>query len=67
VLLTDGPSETPRLLAAAERAGRLDIPIHVVVFAPQADDALREVARRSGGTLERATLPLAIEFPEESS
>jgi hypothetical protein len=65
ILLTDGPSPEERLLDAARRAGRLGVPIHVVVFAPGDDEALAAVARESGGTIQRATLPLAIEFPEE--
>lgn len=67
LLLTDGPSEPAELRAAAERAGRLGIPVHVVVFAPQEHDDLARVASASGGTLQRAMLPLTIEFPEESS
>ncbi len=67
MLLTDGPSEPDRLVAAAQRAGRLGIPVHVVVFAPKEDEVLAQVARASGGTIQRAALPLSIEFPEESS
>jgi hypothetical protein len=67
VLVTDGPSEPALLVEAASRAGRLGVPVHVVVFAPAEDPTLREVARRSRGTIQRASLPLTIEFPEESS
>lgn len=62
VLLTDGLGQLRELKPAAERAGRLRIPIHSIVFAPEVDPFFEEIAGASGGTTQRAMLPLVIEF-----
>jgi hypothetical protein len=65
LLLSDGVGEVAELLVAAQRAGRLRIPIHVLVFAPEVDEVFDEVAKASGGTVQRAALPLVIEFEHD--
>lgn len=63
VLLSDGGAEPAATRQAAARAARLGIPIHVVAFAPQVDPLYEEVASASGGTAQRATLPLNFDIP----
>lgn len=65
VLLTDGVAEVTELLVAAERAGRLRIPIHSIVFAPETDEVFDDLAKASGGTTQRASMPLVIEFEHQ--
>lgn len=65
MLLTDGVGEVTDLLAAAERAGRLKIPVHALVFAPDVDELFEELAKASGGSFQRAGYPLTIEFEHE--
>lgn len=65
LMLTDGVGEVTETLHAAQRAGRLRIPVHVLVFAPDIDEVFDEVARASGGTVQKATLPLTIEFEHD--
>ena len=67
LLLTDGAGEVAELLLAAERAKRLAVPVHVIVFAPEADEVFDEVARTSGGSVQLAMLPLDIEFVHEGA
>jgi predicted RNA-binding Zn ribbon-like protein len=63
LLLTDAPGDAKALAAAAERAARLRVPVHVVAFAPEVDPALRKLAESTGGTAQRATLPLGFDLP----
>jgi Mg-chelatase subunit ChlD len=65
LLLTDGVADVKALVAAAQRAGRLKIPIHSIVFAPETDPVFDEIARASGGSTQRAALPLTIEFEHQ--
>lgn len=62
LLLTDGIGDFDALLAAATRAGRLRVPIHALVFAPEVDVAFEALARESRGSVQKATHPLTIEF-----
>lgn len=64
-LLTDGVGEVAELLMAAERAGRLRIPVHSMVFAPEMDEVFLELAQASAGSAQTAALPLTIEFVHE--
>jgi len=61
-LLTDGVGEVADLLVAAERAGRLRVPVHSIVFAPEMDEIFEELAHASGGSFQPAGYPLTIEF-----
>lgn len=63
LLLTDAPGDAKGLAAASARAARLRIPVHVVAFAPEADAALQKLAESTGGTAQRATLPLGFDLP----
>lgn len=65
LLLSDGVGEVDEVRAAAARAARLRIPVHCLVFAPTTDEVFDEIARITGGTAQRATLPLIIEFEHE--
>lgn len=65
MLLTDGVGEVADLLAAAQRAGRLLIPVHSLIFAPEIDEVFADLARSSGGSFQRAGYPLTIEFEHE--
>lgn len=65
LLLTDGVGEVEELRRAAERAARLRIPVHAIVFAPEMDEVFDELAQRSGGTAQRAALPLTLEFEHQ--
>lgn len=67
VLLTDGAGEAPQLRVAAQRAARLHVPVHVLVFAPEADEVFREVADATGGRVQRAAIPLDIDFIHEGA
>lgn len=62
LLLTDGVGDVDALRAAAARAGRLRVPVHTLVFAPEIDEAFDAVATASGGSVQQASHPLAIEF-----
>lgn len=62
LLLTDGVGDVDALRAAAARAGRLRVPVHALVFAPEVDEAFGELASASGGSVQQASHPLAIEF-----
>lgn len=62
LLLTDAAGEAGPALEAAERAGRLGVPIHALVFAPEADPLFEEMARRSRGSAQVAALPLTLDF-----
>jgi hypothetical protein len=62
LLLTDGIGSVGELVAAAERAGRLSVPIHALVFAPDLDAAFEALAMSSRGSVQKATHPLTIEF-----
>lgn len=64
-LLTDGVGEVADLLVASERAGRLKVPIHSIVFAPEVDEIFEELAHISGGSFQRAGHPLSIEFEHQ--
>lgn len=64
-LLTDGVGEVPELRAAAERAARLRVPVHSLVFAPALDEIFHELAQVSHGSAQTASLPLTIEFVHE--
>ncbi|HEX2022798.1 MAG TPA: vWA domain-containing protein [Candidatus Thermoplasmatota archaeon] len=57
VLLTDAAGEVAELRRAAERAARLRVAVHALVFAPEPDGALAEAARATGGTSQVATSP----------
>jgi Mg-chelatase subunit ChlD len=65
MLLTDGVGEVTDLLGAAERAGRLKIPVHSLVYAPEVDELFEELAKATGGSFQRAGYPLVIEFEHE--
>lgn len=65
ILLTDGVGDVADLLVAAGRAGRLHVPVHSLVFAPEVDDVFQEIAHASGGSFQRASHPLTIEFEHE--
>lgn len=67
VLLTDGAGDERATLVSAARAARLHIPIHSVVFAPQADAVLHEAARATGGTTQTAALPLTFDVPRRTT
>lgn len=63
LLLTDSlGGDEVEARAAAERAARLGIHVHVLAFAPEADPLLEEVALRTRGSLQLATLPLTLDF-----
>lgn len=66
ILLTDSVGEVADLLACAERAGRLRAPVHSLVFAPETDEVFEELSHLSGGSFQRATYPLTIEFEHRS-
>lgn len=65
ILLTDGVGDVADLLAGAARASHLKTPIHALVFAPDVDEVFETIARSSGGSCQRATYPLIIEFEHE--
>ena len=65
LLLTDGLGSVGELVAAAERAGRLSVPIHALVFAPELDAAFEALAMSSRGSVQQASHPLTIEFVHE--
>lgn len=65
LLLTDGVGEVDELRAAAMRARRLCVPVHALVFAPEVDEVLHELAKASGGSAQTAGYPLVIEFFHE--
>lgn len=67
LVLTDGAGEVSELRLAAKRAGRLQVPVHVIVFAPETDPVFDEVAQASGGSVQRAALPLEIDFVHEGA
>lgn len=62
LLFTDGVGDVPALLAAAERAGRLQVQVHCLVFAPEVDEAFERLTRAAGGTVQQAAHPLTLEF-----
>lgn len=63
LLLTDGlGGSEAEARAAADRAARLGIHVHVLAFAPEADPLLEEVAGRTRGSVQLATLPLTLDF-----
>lgn len=62
LLFTDGVGDVAALMLAAERAGRLHVPIHGLVFAPDVDTVFEAVANASGGSVQKASHPLTIEF-----
>lgn len=62
MLFTDGVGEVAELKVAAARAGRLKVPIHCLVFAPEVDEVFEEIAHASGGSVQQASYPLTIEF-----
>jgi hypothetical protein len=62
LLLTDGAGDEKPAQAAAARAARLGVPVHALVFAPEADPLLQDVARATRGSAQVATLPLTIDF-----
>jgi len=64
-LLTDGIGEVAEVLHASERAARLRIPVHSLVFAPEMDEVFDELAGASGGSAQTAALPLTIEFEHQ--
>lgn len=57
LILTDGAGEIPELERATERAIRLRVPVHVLSFSPGNDANLDKLARRTGGTCQRASNP----------
>ncbi|HUR67917.1 MAG TPA: VWA domain-containing protein [Candidatus Thermoplasmatota archaeon] len=61
-LFTDGVGEVADLLVAAQRASRLKVPVHSLVFAPEVDEVFDELAKASGGSFQQASYPLTIEF-----
>ncbi|MFA5862483.1 MAG: VWA domain-containing protein [Candidatus Thermoplasmatota archaeon] len=61
VLLSDGAAEVKELRAAAQRARRLGIAIHVVSFAPTVDTELEALAHATGGTSKLAIVPLTFD------
>lgn len=63
LLLTDGPGDPAALAEAGARAARLRIPVHVVAFAPEVDEALHSLCKATGGAAQRATLPLGFDLP----
>lgn len=67
LLLTDGAGEVAELRRAAVRAGRLHVPVHIIVFAPETDPVFDEAAQSSGGSVQRAALPLEIDFVHEGA
>lgn len=69
LLLTDGAGEVAELERAAKRATRLRVPVHALVFSPEADAALARVAAATGGTAQVASSPPSFVLryvPEES-
>ena len=62
LLFTDGVGDVAEIVLAAERAGRLHVPIHALVFAPEVDSIFDAVAAASGGSVQKAAHPLTIEF-----
>lgn len=64
-LFTDGVGELTELLIAAERAGRLHVPVHALVFAPEVDEVFEDLAHVSGGSVQTAAYPLTIEFEHQ--
>jgi len=67
ILLTDSGSEPSAVEAAAARAARLHVPVHIVVFAPEIDPLLETLATASGGSAQVATLPLELDFVHEDA
>lgn len=65
LLLADGIGDPDATLDAAARAGRLRVPIHALVFAPEADPVFAEAARLSGGSVQLAAIPLTVDFVHE--
>lgn len=65
LLLTDGVGEVEELPATGERAARLRVPVHALVFAPEVDEAFDTLARPTNGTAQTATHPLTIEFEHQ--
>lgn len=62
LLFTDGVAQLDELAKAAERAGRLHVPIHSIVFAPEVDPFFERLASETGGSVTQAAHPLTIEF-----
>jgi secreted protein with Ig-like and vWFA domain len=62
LLLTDGAGDAKETHAAAARAARLGIPVHALVFAPEADPVLAEIAATTRGSMQVASLPLTLDF-----
>lgn len=67
LLLTDAGGDPKALALSATRAARLRVPVHVVVFAPEVDASLRALAETSGGSVQKATLPLGFDLPLRST
>lgn len=65
LLFTDGVSQLDALAQAAQRAGRLHVPVHAIVFAPEVDPFFERLAAGSGGSVRQAAHPLTIEFVHE--
>lgn len=66
VLLSDGAAELVELRAAAQRARRLGVAIHVVSFAPTVDPEFEALARATGGTSKLAAVPLTFDVTRKN-
>lgn len=66
LLLADSVGGEDEFHEAVARAANLRIPIHTVVYAPATDALFEEAARLTNGSVQRASLPLVIEFTHEA-
>lgn len=57
MFLSDGAGEPAELERAAQRAKRLRVPVHALIFSPGEDANFARVARDTGGSAQTATLP----------
>ena len=62
LLLSDGVGDAEEAMEAARRAARLGVPVHALVFAPEADPAFHDLSRATRGSAQVATLPLTVDF-----
>jgi hypothetical protein len=66
LVLSDGAGEDAELERATARSARLAIPVHSLVFAPGVDAAFERLAKETGGSSQRATLPPSFALVYES-